>query len=53
MKAKAAKDAEAALADPLDAFRAFFLEGRQFVGGDHPSIAGYRRLGEVAFHPYW
>lgn len=21
--------------------------------GDHPSIAGYRRLGEHAFHPFW
>ena len=21
--------------------------------GDHPSIAGYRRLGELAFHPFW
>lgn len=21
--------------------------------GDHPSLAGYRRLGEVAFHPFW
>ena len=36
MKAKAAKDAEAALAEPLEAFRSFFLEGRPFVGGDHP-----------------
>ena len=21
--------------------------------GDHPSLAGYRRLGELAFHPFW
>jgi lysophospholipase L1-like esterase len=21
--------------------------------GDHPSIAGYRRLGEIAFRPFW
>ena len=21
--------------------------------GNHPSIAGYRRLGELAFHPFW
>jgi len=21
--------------------------------GDHPSVAGYRRLGELAFHPFW
>src|SRR5919201_3111661 len=39
MKAKAQADAEAALADPLEAFRAFFLAGRPFVGGDRPSIA--------------
>src|SRR5919202_3292492 len=38
MKLKAQKDAEAALAEPLEAFRAFFLDGRPFVGGDHPSI---------------
>ena len=49
MKAKAAKDAEAALADPLDAFRRFFLEGRQFVGGDHPSIADLRWAASLEF----
>src|ERR671933_2912466 len=42
LKAKAQKDAEAALADPLEAFRAFFLERRPFVGGDSPSIADMR-----------
>jgi glutathione S-transferase len=42
LKAKAAKDAEAALAGPLEAFRTMFLEGRPFVGGDHPSIADIR-----------
>src|ERR687896_2088812 len=36
MKAKAAKDAEAALADPLEAYRQFFLDGRTFIGGDPP-----------------
>src|ERR1700749_1827602 len=41
MKAKAAKDAEAALAEPLEAFR-FFLHERPFIGGDHPSIADIR-----------
>jgi glutathione S-transferase len=49
MKAKAQKDAEAALADPLEAFRAFFLEGRQFVGGDHPSIADLRWAATLEF----
>jgi len=42
MKAKAQQDAEAALAEPLDAYRAFFLDGREFIGGDSPSIADIR-----------
>jgi glutathione S-transferase len=42
MKAQAQKDATEALALPLNAFRAFFLDGRQFVGGDSPSIADIR-----------
>lgn len=49
MKAKAQKDAEAALAEPLEAFRAYFLEGRQFVGGDHPSIADIRWAATLEF----
>jgi glutathione S-transferase len=42
MKAKAQKEAEAAIAHPLEAFRAHFLEGRRFIGGDEPSIADIR-----------
>jgi glutathione S-transferase len=49
MKAKAQKDAEAALADPLEAFHAFFLEGRPFVGGDSPSIADIRWAASLEF----
>jgi glutathione S-transferase len=49
MKAKAQKDAEAALADPLEAFRAFFLDGKPFVGGDHPSIADLRWAASLEF----
>ncbi|MBD0338646.1 MAG: glutathione S-transferase C-terminal domain-containing protein, partial [Thermoleophilia bacterium] len=49
MKEQAAKDAEAALAEPLEAFRAFFLEGRPFVGGDHPSIADIRWAATLEF----
>ena len=49
MKAKAQKDAEVALAEPLEAFRAFFLEGRPFVGGDHPSIADIRWAATLEF----
>src|ERR671924_1578490 len=33
MKAQAQKDAEEALADPLDTYRQFFLDGRTFIGG--------------------
>jgi glutathione S-transferase len=49
MKAKAQKDAEAALAAPLEAFRAHFLDGRKFVGGDHPSIADIRWAATLEF----
>jgi glutathione S-transferase len=49
MKAKAQKDAEAALAEPLEAFRSFFLDGRTFIGGDHPSIADIRWVATLEF----
>jgi glutathione S-transferase len=49
MKAKAQKDAEAALAEPLDAYRAFFLEGKKFIGGDAPSIADMRLAATLEF----
>jgi glutathione S-transferase len=39
MKAKAQRGAEAAIADPLDVYRAFFLDGKRFIGGEAPSIA--------------
>src|SRR6476620_2547641 len=42
MKEKAQQDAQAALAEPLEAFHTFFLKDRTFVGGDHPSIADIR-----------
>jgi glutathione S-transferase len=42
MKAQAQKDAEAAIAHPLDAFHSFFLDGNEFIGGAHPSIADIR-----------
>jgi glutathione S-transferase len=48
MKAKAAKDAEAALAEPLEAFR-FFLRDAKFIGGDHPSIADIRICATLEF----
>jgi glutathione S-transferase len=49
MKAQARKDAEAALAGPLDAYRTFFLEGRRFIGGDTPSIADIRLAATLEF----
>jgi glutathione S-transferase len=49
MKAKAQKDAEAALAEPLDVYRAFFLDGKQFIGGDSPSIADFRLAATLEF----
>jgi glutathione S-transferase len=49
MKAKAQKDAEDALAEPLEAYRLFFLEGRTFIGGDAPSIADIRLAATLEF----
>ncbi len=49
MKAKAQTDAEAALAEPLEAFNAFFLEGKTFIGGDSPSIADIRLAATLEF----
>ena len=49
MKAKAQQDAEAALAEPLEAYNTFFLDGRQFVGGDTPSIADIRCAATLEF----
>jgi glutathione S-transferase len=49
MKKQARQDAEAALAEPLDVYRAFFLDGRTFIGGDHPSIADIRVAATLEF----
>jgi glutathione S-transferase len=49
MKAKAQKDAEAALAEPLEVYRAFFLDGKTFIGGDSPSIADMRLAATLEF----
>jgi glutathione S-transferase len=48
IKAQAQEDAEAALAEPLEAFR-FYMEGRPFIGGDHPSIADIRLAATLEF----
>jgi glutathione S-transferase len=49
MKAKAQQDAEAALADPLDVYRSFFLAEKPFIGGDTPSIADFRFAATLEF----
>ena len=49
MKAKAAKDAETALADPLEVFHSYFMDGQRFIGGDHPSIADIRLAATLEF----
>jgi glutathione S-transferase len=49
MKAKAQKDAEEAIAEPLEAYRQFFLDGRTFIGGDGPSISDIRLAATLEF----
>ena len=49
MKAKAAKDAEAEIAKPLEAFHDFFMDGKRFIGGDDPSIADIRLAATLEF----
>ena len=49
LKAQAQQDATEALAEPLDAYRAFFLDGRRFIGGDGPSIADIRLAATLEF----
>jgi glutathione S-transferase len=48
-KARAAADAAAALAQPLDVYRTFFLAGQRFIGGDTPSIADIRLAATLEF----
>jgi glutathione S-transferase len=49
MKAQAQKDAEAALAEPLEVFHSFFMAGKPFIGGDTPSIADMRLAATLEF----
>jgi glutathione S-transferase len=49
MKEKARQEAEDALAEPLDVYRQFFLEGKRFIGGDQPSIADFRLAATLEF----
>ena len=49
LKAQAQQDAEAALAEPLDVYRSFFLDGKQFIGHSGPSIADIRLAATLEF----
>jgi glutathione S-transferase len=49
IKAQAATDAAGAIAGPLDVYRAFFLDGKRFIGGDQPSIADIRLAATLEF----
>jgi glutathione S-transferase len=49
LKARAQQEAEAAIAGPLDVYRAFFLDGRRFIGGERPSIADIRLACSLEF----
>jgi glutathione S-transferase len=49
LKEQARKDAEAALANPLEVYNRFFLDGKRFIGGDSPSIADFRFAATLEF----
>jgi glutathione S-transferase len=49
LKAQAVKDATEALAQPLEAFGSFFMDGGQFIGGAAPSIADIRLAATLEF----
>jgi glutathione S-transferase len=49
MKAAAQQAAAAAIAEPLDVYRAFFLRGKRFIGGATPSIADIRLAASLEF----
>jgi glutathione S-transferase len=49
LKAQAQKDAQAALAVPLDAYHKFFLRGKRFIGGDQVTIADIRLAATLEF----
>jgi glutathione S-transferase len=48
-KERARQDAEDALAKPLEVYRDFFLDGKRFIGGDHPTIADIRLAATLEF----
>lgn len=48
-KDKAQKAATAAAGETLEVFRKFYLDGKTFIGGDHPSIADIRLAATLEF----
>ena len=48
-KAEAQRSAEAALAEPLEVYHSFFLDGKPFIGGSEPSIADMRLAASLEF----
>ena len=49
MKAEAQKAAAAAIAEPLDVFHKFYMDGKPFIGGAKPSIADIRLASTLEF----
>jgi glutathione S-transferase len=48
-KSKAQKAAQDALAEPLEVFRTFYMDGQPFIGGKNPSIADIRLAATLEF----
>jgi glutathione S-transferase len=48
-KDKAQKAAAGAVGETLEVFRKFYLDGKTFIGGDHPSIADIRLAASLEF----
>ena len=48
-KTAAARAATDALAEPLDVFHKFYMDGKPFIGGDSPSIADIRLAATLEF----
>ena len=49
MKAEAQKIAAAAIAEPLEVFHRFYMDGKPFIGGAKPSIADIRLASTLEF----
>ena len=48
-KGAAQKAAQDALAEPLNVLHSFYMRGKPFIGGDHPSIADIRLAATLEF----